>query len=107
MKVKIGRKEFDCKVAISSWQKFKGLMLKRKIEPIIFIFEKEKQWPFHTFFMLKTIDMVFVNSEKKVVDIITAKPWKSSIKGKEPYSYIIEVAEGQANTFKIGSKISF
>ena len=105
MDILVKGKPIKCKPAVTEWQKAVGLMFKSNIQPMIFVFKKEKKHAFHTFFMLKSIDMVFVNSEKVVVDKITALPFRVHIRPKKPARYVIELPLGEGINFKLGQKI--
>jgi uncharacterized membrane protein (UPF0127 family) len=84
-------------------------MLKRNISPLFFDMGRESKTSccMHTLFMLRTIDMVFVNSKREIVDIKKAKPFKPLIKPKTPARYVIELPEGMSRAFKKGEKLAF
>lgn len=106
-KAVVSSKDFraECTTAESEWQKFKGLMLRKKIEPLLFIFDKEKRHLFHTLFMLKPIDFVFINSQWKIVGKRTAKPWRPLVISKKPCRYVLELPAGEGKHFKINEKV--
>ncbi|MFO7872658.1 MAG: DUF192 domain-containing protein [Candidatus Undinarchaeales archaeon] len=98
--IKSGNRKIKCRVAETEWQKFKGLMLKKKIKPIMFVFNIEKRYPFHTFFMLKPIDLIFINANKQIVEKRTVKPWRPLIVPKKPIKYALELPEGEGKKLK-------
>ena len=55
----------ECKTAFS---KAIGLMLS-KPKPLVFVFPDEKIVPLHMFFVFYPIDVLFLNKEKKVVEM--------------------------------------
>ena len=105
MKIESENLLMDCAVARTYFQKAMGLMFKQKIEPLIFIFEKEKMHRFHTFFMLKTIDMIFLDSQGIVVDKRTARPFIPHITPKKPAKYVIELPAGYGTKIKLGQRV--
>lgn len=80
----------ECKTILSQGI---GLMFRTNITPLLFVLKKPQRITIHTFFMLKTIDVIFLDENKKVVDCITIKPWTWHT-SKEKVKYIIEVLEG-------------
>lgn len=62
----------------------------------------------HMFFMFQTIDVIFLNSAKEVVDFKKAKPWRVYIP-RDAAKYIIEGPIGiiKALDVEIGDKISW
>lgn len=109
MKIITPTTSLDCNIADTSAKRALGLMMKRTIEPLLFDLGKEAKnsCAMHTFFMLRTIDMVFLNSEKKVVDIKKAKPFKPLIIPKAPARYVIELPEGMSKMFELGQWVEF
>jgi len=102
----ISKKYCLCK---SNASKARGLMFRIKPKPLIFVFEKEKIVSLHMMFVFFPIDVVYLNKNKKVVEI------KSNFRPFRLYSpkknamYVIELPE---NTIKksrtsIGDSISF
>lgn len=108
VKVKTEKAEIECRVAESSFQKFIGLMFKREIEPLFFDLGKESRFgcAVHTCFMLKTIDIVFMNKDKVVVDIQRARPFRFLIVPKEPARYVLELPLDKGKVFRIGELVN-
>lgn len=85
-----------------------GLILESKLYPLLFEFEKEKQWSFHTFLVLKPVDFIFIDREKRVVEVqYGVRPFQISIKPKIPVKYVLELPEGTGSLFRIGEKLEF
>lgn len=55
-------------VATTQWEKARGLMF-RKQHDVLFHFQKEKKLKFHMVFVFYPIDIVFLDSDLKVVDL--------------------------------------
>ena len=54
----------------SVWSKAIGLMFRRKIAPMVFIFDTERRVSLHMFFVFNAIDVLFLDDKKKVVEIL-------------------------------------
>lgn len=80
----------ECKTILSQGI---GLMFQTNITPLLFILKRPQRITIHTFFMLKTIDIIYLDENKKVLETITLKPWRWN-KPREKVKYIIEVPEG-------------
>lgn len=58
----------DATLCPSLFQKARGLMF-RSQQDLIFIEQKEKYIPLHMFFVFYPIDVIYCNSEKKVIEL--------------------------------------
>jgi len=84
------------KIADTTWKRFRGLMFKSKPEPMLFVFDEPKKHSFHTFFMRFPIDFVFMDEQKRVVEIHeNVKPWRF-VKSSAPARYVLELPAGTA-----------
>lgn len=81
-----------------------GLMFSRKIKDkgLVFVFDKERRIDLHMWFVFFPIDVLFLNSDKEVIDIReNFKPFGFySSKGK----YCIELPNGIVKEKKIEKK---
>jgi len=79
-------------------------MLRRTIGPenglLIELPEGRKNCAIHTLFMRFPIDLVFLDANKKVVDIKTLDPWKYHNPGKE-CRWVLELLGGRAEELGI------
>ncbi|MGL6298672.1 MAG: DUF192 domain-containing protein [Methanobacteriaceae archaeon] len=118
--------ERNLKFANSYFKRLKGLMFVRELNyGLVFIIPKSKirnispkTNTIHSFFMRISVDILFLNENKEVIDMKTLKPWKyyspvvtnkgNNIESVE-ISYIIELKEGLAkkNKVNIGDKLDF
>ncbi|MEW6295770.1 MAG: DUF192 domain-containing protein [Candidatus Diapherotrites archaeon] len=98
------------KKAGSFWGKFKGLMLERKEKfnyGLVFDFRAEKriEASIHMLFVFFPIDLVYLNKEKKVIELKHGiKPWSLNYTPKRKAHYLIELPEGTIKKKKIGLK---
>lgn len=60
----------------------------------------------HSFFMRFTIDLIFIDSERKVVDLKTLKPWRIYVP-KKGAKYVLEVEKGAGSDIQIGDEIQW
>ncbi|MCK4327732.1 MAG: DUF192 domain-containing protein [Candidatus Diapherotrites archaeon] len=94
--------------ATTPWQKFMGLMFRKKLgRPMALVLAVESRWmaAIHTLFMRFPIDLVFLDSERRVVDVVkNVKPWRLNIVPKKPAKYVVEMRAGAAK-YKLGMKV--
>jgi len=107
VKITVGKEKIECQVAWTEFQKAKGLMFRKEIRPLLFPFRREKKYVFHTLFMRKPIDIVYLDSKKTVVEKKLTKPWKFWIQPNTPARYILELPKGLGKKFKLGKKVRF
>lgn len=60
----------------------------------------------HMLFVFFSLDVVFLNAKKEVVDVGSARPFISVITPKKRARYILEMNKGE-NVLKVGDKVSF
>ena len=102
----------NVKLVSSMFGKTKGLML-RKSGRILMQFGNEAKHSIWMLFMRFSLDLVFIDRNKRIVDVIrnvkpislNPKTWKVYTP-KEKCLYILEVENGLAN-YKSGDKLSF
>ena len=97
----------------SFFSKAKGLMFTmplRKGQAIILEAKKESisKTTIHMLFVFYSIDIVWLNSNKEVVDIKeSATPFIPWIAPKKAAKYIIELPRGTAKQIKLGDRLAF
>ena len=89
----------------------KGLMFSKKLKrgrSLILDrgYESRADSGIHMLFVFFSLDLVFLNSKKEVVDVREAFPFVSLIVPKKKARYIIEMNKGE-NILKVGDKVSF
>ncbi len=100
MSIKLGNFEI-CNVGFGTG----GLMFRKKIDkPIIFVLNKENFLFIHTFFVRFPIDVLFLDSNKRVIKKKRMMPWRILL-GKA--KYIIEGKKGSFEKIRIGEKVEF
>jgi hypothetical protein len=99
-------------VADSFFSRFKGLMMVKNLERGLILKlpsdRSRRASGIHMFFMRIPLDVVFADSDKKVVDTVTLDPW-NTYTPVAPARYVIELEKGklaESNT-KIGDELDF
>lgn len=92
--------------------KVKGLMFEKKEKhdyALIFKMHAESRigCSLHMMFVFFPIDVLFLNSEKKVVDKVTLNPWQLNYTPKKAAKYVVEMPKGLGKKVKIGEKVSW
>ena len=107
--VKIGDTKIRAEIADTFIKQTKGLMFRKSLpenEGMLFVFDDEN---YHSFWMMNMsfpIDIVWINKEKKVVDITkNAQPCKISCtiyRPKEEVMYVLEVNANFTEEHEVG-----
>lgn len=101
----------DVEVADTFWRRFRGLMLRRKFQrgrALLFKFDRPGRHGVHMFFVRFPIDLVYLDSGFRVVDLRAGlKPW-ATYRPKAAASYLIELPTGTIRRagVGVGDKIS-
>lgn len=101
--------------AEGAFGRMKGLMFERRKNfdySLIFKMPSESRMgsSIHMMFVFFPIDVLFLDSGKKVVDIVhSLRPWALNCTPKRPAKFIVEMPEGTAKSksIKIGERIVF
>lgn len=96
----------------SSISQMRGLMFARdnRERALIMVFSEERIVPLHMLFVFFPIDILFLDSKKKVVEVFKgAKPFISYIRPKHKAKYVIELSAGaaKAGNIRAGEKLVF
>lgn len=104
----------NIEIAETTAAREKGLMFRKKMLPtqgMLFIFDTEQR---NTFWMKNTeipLDIIFVNSNLKIIDIVpNCKPYSlAPIQSIDYSQFVVEVVAGfcKQNNISIGNNISF
>jgi len=99
-------------VADSFFSRFKGLMMVKNLERGLILKlpsqRSRRASGIHMFFMRIPLDIIFTDSEKKVVDVVSLDPW-TTYTPKAPAKFVIELKKGklaESNT-EIGDELDF
>ncbi|ASI98445.1 DUF192 domain-containing protein [Thermococcus celer] len=91
------------RLADSFFKRFRGLMLVGNVSyALVFVLPAETRAnaSIHTFFMLDDIDVIWLDSSRRVVDFKRARKWRLYVP-KNPARYIIEGPVGVIRTLDV------
>ncbi len=99
----------DCKVLYSVLSKAIGLMFSFKPRPLVFVFDKEQHIHLHMFFVFFPIDVLFLDKDKKVVEIKENFLPFTVYNPRNKALYVIELPMGsiRSSDTKVGDVIEF
>lgn len=72
--VKIGNSEYKVEIASSPFEKMKGMRFRREGK-MLFIFDREVREGLHMATLSVPLQMIFFNSNRKVIGVQKAEPW--------------------------------
>ncbi len=89
----------------------RGLMFRRSIPDdyaMVFVFPKPKRVSVHALFMWFPIDVIFLNSDKRIIDITRLDPW-IGYRCVKDVSYMLETNSGTSDRcgLVVGTKLVF
>jgi uncharacterized membrane protein (UPF0127 family) len=61
----------------------------------------------HMLFVFMDLAVIWINSEKVVVDTVLARSWRPAYAPRQPARYILEIHPQRLNEFKIGDRVEF
>ena len=99
-------------LADSFMSRFLGLMFRNNLERGLILklpsSRSRRGSAIHMFFMKFPLDIIFVDADKKIVDMVSIEPWKTYTP-KDPAKYVIEMEKGSINDFnlEIGDELDF
>lgn len=109
-----GKKVMDrVVIAEQHWQKMKGLMFEdpaRFDYGLVFVLRRESiaKAAIHMLFVFFPIDVVYLDKERKVVDIArNLQPFTLGYSPKKPSKFFVELPAGKANGIKTGHELEW
>ncbi|MAG21831.1 MAG: hypothetical protein CL943_00805 [Candidatus Diapherotrites archaeon] len=101
------------RIASSSWYKLKGLMFENQQQfdyALVFPLPRESiaMATIHMLFVFFPIDVVYLDKNKKVVDIVqNLQPFTPSCSPKKPSKFFIELPVGKSKGISIGDELGW
>ncbi len=101
------------RVSTSFFALFKGLMFEKKKNfdyAMVFVLPVASRTAasIHTFFVFFPIDVVFLDSQKKVIEVAkSVKPFTPIYMPKKPAAYFVELPEGKSEKISPGNIIEW
>lgn len=107
-------RKIDVELATNDDERMQGLMYRKSMDDnkgMLFIFDKEEEQSFWMKNTIMSLDIIYINSEFKIVKIYkgTTPFSENSLPSGKPTKYVVEVAAGFTDRYKIkeGDKIMF
>lgn len=61
----------------------------------------------HMLFVFMDLAVIWINTEKVVVDTVLARAWRLAYASRVPARYILEIHPSRLNQFKTGDRVEF
>jgi len=99
MRIFIGRGFFDISVKrVSFFGKFIGLMFRSvKSDNLLFEFRRECRLSIHSYFVFFNFLAIWLDDDKRVVEVKMVKPFTFSVRPKKKFKYLIEMPLNSRN----------
>ncbi len=115
MLINLSRNSVLCekvRFARSSFERFKGLMFERESNfdyALVFElpFESRLGASIHMLFVFFPIDVVYLDSDKRVVDVVSAEPWGFNYTPRKPAKFFVELRRGLGKKVSVGDFLSW
>lgn len=103
----------ECDVAKSIWKQGVGLSFSRKRRNMLFLFPFARKWEFWMLSMHYSIKIVFIDKNKKVIDVqkavplsLNTKTWKI-YRPKERCKFVLELGKDINRKFETGDMLKW
>ena len=109
--MKIGQLTIATELADTGFKRARGLMLRRKLDKaLVFLLDRETKIgaAIHSFFVLFSFDIIWLDAGKRIVDMRTVRPFRLIEMPREKAKYFIELPKGsiKKSGVKLGQKIN-
>ena len=84
----------EYKLCESIFSKIRGQMFRKKIIPMVFVFNKEQRIDLHSWFVKEPIDIIYINSAWEVVEMVHEFMPRKIHKPKKKAMYVLEMPAG-------------
>ena len=108
--MKIGKIELATELADTHFSKARGLMFRRRLDhALVFLLDSETVLGaiIHSFFVFFPFDIVWLNNDRKIVDMAVVRPFRLFVAPKKRARYFLELPAGTIRRaeLKLGQKI--
>lgn len=83
----------ECK---SFWEQTRGMMFRKDVVPLVFVFDKPQKVRLHSFFCPGPIDLIFLSDDWEVLEVFHNWEPKSNYASKYPALFLLELPGGTA-----------
>ncbi len=92
--------------------RFRGLMFRRELPEgsgVLLVGQKQSRMDssIHMLFMWMDLKVVWLDSDRKVVDVQIAKRWQLACFPIRPARYVLEISQPNRAVFEIGDQVIF
>ncbi len=92
--------------------RLRGLMFRSSLAPekgLLLVEARESRidTSIHMLFVFMDLAVIWINSEKVVVDTVLARAWRPAYAPRLPAKYILEIHPDRLNQFKTGDRVEF
>ncbi len=92
--------------------RLRGLMFRSSLAPeqgLLLVESRESRidTAIHMLFVFMDLAVIWINSEKVVVDTVLARSWRPAYAPRQPARYILEIHPDRLGEFKIGDHLEF
>jgi hypothetical protein len=110
--MRIGNITIAKELADTGFKRARGLMLRRKLDKaLVFLLDRETKMgaAIHSYFVLFSFDIIWLDKDRKIVDMRTVRPFRLIEVPRAKAKYFIELPVGsiKRSGIKIGQKINF
>lgn len=102
----------ESEIANTFFSRLRGTMFKKELKRGLILklpsSRSRSGSAIHMFFVRFPLDIIFADSDKKVVDVVSIDPWKTYTP-KKPAKYVIEMKKGtiESSGTEIGDELDF
>ena len=92
--IKIGNKEYSVTIVSSPEDRAKGLQDVKSLpenQGMLFVFEEPKHVDFWMKDTLIPLDIIFIDSDEKVISVAKGQPKDQTLHGEDDVNYVLEV----------------
>lgn len=98
-------KMVECLGATTSFQRFRGLMFRSKIIPILFDFHQSGIFPIHSFFVFSKFVAFYISEDGEILEKFVVGPFNPYVSNKVPARYLLEIDCMRATWFNKGDRV--
>ena len=76
------------------WEQTKGMMFRKKVVPLVFVFRKEQTVRLHSWFCPGSMDLIFLDENWWVIEILSEWKPRSSYYSSKKGMFLLELPAG-------------
>lgn len=92
--------------------RLRGLTFRARLDPdegLLLVQRRDSRLDaaIHMLFVPFDLNVVWINSDKKVVDKVLARPWRPAYFPRKPACYILEIHPSRREEYEVGESVEF